>query len=80
MATPRRRLTRRLTAIGKPTLIVFGSEDRVYRVEDSLEGFRDVPNAKSVLIEGAGHAPQLEQPERVARLLLGFAGESLNRR
>ena len=72
-------LDERLTAIGKPTLIVFGSEDRVYRVEDSLEGFRDVPNAKSVLIEGAGHAPQLEQPERVARLLLGFAGESFNR-
>ena len=73
-------LDERLTALGRPTLIVFGSEDQVYRAEDSLKGFHDVPNAKSVVIEGAGHAPQLEQPEEVASLLRDFAAESFDRR
>jgi pimeloyl-ACP methyl ester carboxylesterase len=70
-------LDERLTALGKPTLIIFGSEDQSYEVEESLEGFSEVPGAKAITVEGAGHAPQLEQPERVSRLLLDFAAENL---
>jgi pimeloyl-ACP methyl ester carboxylesterase len=56
-----------------PLLVIFGSEDQVFDAEESLEGFSDVPGARTELIEGAGHAPQVEQPEEVAALLEDFA-------
>jgi pimeloyl-ACP methyl ester carboxylesterase len=71
-------LDERLTAIGEPALIVFGSEDQTFPAEESLDAYRDVPDARSVLIDGAGHAPQLEQPREVTRLLLRFADESFS--
>jgi pimeloyl-ACP methyl ester carboxylesterase len=73
-------LDARLTEIGKPVLIVFGSEDQSFPAEESLDAYREVPNAKLALIDGAGHAPQLEQPREVTGLLRRFAHDSFSAR
>jgi pimeloyl-ACP methyl ester carboxylesterase len=40
-----------------------------------LEGYAKLlPNARTVVIAEAGHAPQLEQPERFADAVLSFLG------
>lgn len=69
----------RLAATGKPALVVFGSEDQVFPAKKSLNAYEDVPRTSTVLIRGAGHAPQLEQPRSVVRLLLRFAEERWRR-
>lgn len=56
-----------------PLMVIFGAEDQIFDAEKSLEGFEDVPGVRTELIEGAGHAPQVEKPAAVARLLEGFA-------
>jgi pimeloyl-ACP methyl ester carboxylesterase len=56
-----------------PLMVIFGAEDQVYDAEESIAGFSDVPGVRTELVEGAGHAPQVERPEEVARLLEGFA-------
>ena len=39
-----------------------------------------MPGAETVLIQGAGHSPDVEKPAETAALLLGFAGTSESRR
>jgi 3-oxoadipate enol-lactonase len=62
----------RLAEIRVPTLVVVGSED----VDDikSMAGrfAAEIPEARLVTIEGAGHLPSLERPEEFNRLLLDF--------
>lgn len=61
-----------LEGIAAPTLIVWGTRDRAvprYHIERHA---RALPNAKSVIIENAGHLPHYEYPDQVNRLLLDF--------
>jgi pimeloyl-ACP methyl ester carboxylesterase len=68
-----RSLDERLGAIEVPLLVIFGAEDQIYDPpEDALEAYGDVPGARTALIERAGHSPNVETPERVAALILGF--------
>ena len=59
-----------------PLMVIFGAEDQLYDAELSLEGYEDVPGVQTELIEGAGHAPQVEKPEEVAELIEAFSAES----
>jgi pimeloyl-ACP methyl ester carboxylesterase len=56
-----------------PLMAIFGSDDQIIDAEKALEGYSDVPGIQTEIIEGAGHAPQIEQPEAVATLLEGFS-------
>jgi pimeloyl-ACP methyl ester carboxylesterase len=56
-----------------PLMVIFGAEDQIFDADVSLEGYADVPGVQTELIEDAGHAPQVEQPEEVADLLDGFS-------
>ena len=58
-----------------PLLVIFGAEDQIFDAERAVEGFGDVPGVRTEIVDGAGHAPQVEQPEAVASLLEGFAVE-----
>lgn len=61
----------RLTALGKPLLVVFGEDDRRWR-SSSAADYRVVPGAKVELLPGLGHSPILEDPPRTATPLLAF--------
>lgn len=68
-------LGERIAASGKPLLAIMGAEEQI--IDDpraALATYREtVPGAKTVLIEGAGHSPNVETPARTAALILAFA-------
>jgi 3-oxoadipate enol-lactonase len=58
--------------ITAPTLVLAGTEDRVLGAALPREVARRIPGAELTLMEGAGHFPNLEQPERFNEILLSF--------
>ncbi len=56
-----------------PLLVIFGAEDQVFDAEQAVEGYADVPGVQTEIVDEAGHAPQVEQPEAVATLLDEFS-------
>lgn len=59
-----------------PALILWGTADRLpgISVESARRMQRRLPGARLVLIDSAGHVPQLEQPNRVVEALIQFVG------
>ncbi|HYF47730.1 MAG TPA: alpha/beta hydrolase, partial [Acidimicrobiales bacterium] len=56
-----------------PVLVIFGAEDQVAtRMDDDLRVYREVPRSTVEVVEGAGHSPHVEQPDRTARLIVEF--------
>jgi pimeloyl-ACP methyl ester carboxylesterase len=66
-----RSLTDRITPLCLPLLVLFGAEDRRWRAS-SAEAYLAVPGARVELLPGVGHTPMMEDPDKTARLLLGF--------
>jgi len=66
-----------LEAIRAPTLVVTGSEDRVYPPALARDMARRIPGARLVEIEGAGHLTNLEQPGRFNQAVLEFLKEAV---
>jgi pimeloyl-ACP methyl ester carboxylesterase len=62
----------RLTALGLPVLVIFGTDDRRWR-SSSAAAYHDVPGARVELLPGVGHTPMMEDPQTTAKLLLDFA-------
>ncbi|SFR81900.1 Pimeloyl-ACP methyl ester carboxylesterase [Marinobacter daqiaonensis] len=61
-----------LSSIKAPTLIVWGREDRVLAPENARVFDQAIEQSRVVLLEGVGHVPMLEVPERSADLWLEF--------
>jgi len=59
-------------AEGTPTLIVWGDRDPIIPVEHGHAAHERVPHSQLEVFEGSGHFPQLDDPERFAKLLAGF--------
>ncbi len=55
-----------------PTLIVWGSKDRMIPAAHALSVQDELPDCRVELFEGAGHFPHLEDPDRFTRLLREF--------
>jgi pimeloyl-ACP methyl ester carboxylesterase len=68
-------LDRRLRETGVPLLAIFGAEDQIFEAKKSLAAYARVPGAKTALILGAGHSPDVEKPSGNAGLVLEFAAE-----
>lgn len=67
-------LHERLAAVAAPTLVVIGIDDPARsRGEEVAAG---IPGARLVLVDGAGHAPHLERPDRFHALVLDFLMET----
>src|SRR5262249_14439136 len=62
----------RLAPTGLPVLLIWGEGDRLLPVERARLALRRLPGARLVVVEGAAHAPQAEQPEAFNRALEGF--------
>jgi pimeloyl-ACP methyl ester carboxylesterase len=71
---PDRGLKGRAHRIAAPTLIVWGDADRIIAPAYAQEFAARIAGARIALIDRAGHLPQLEQPDAVAKTVLGFLG------
>jgi pimeloyl-ACP methyl ester carboxylesterase len=65
-------LNRRIERAGVPLLAIFGAEDQIYEAEPALAVYAKVPGARTALVPGAGHSPNVEKPGRTAALILEF--------
>lgn len=75
MLRPDDDLTGELASVRTPTLVIWGSEDRLIDISVAHvlhEGIRD---ARLVLLHDVGHCPQYEVPDRTADLLARFVQE-----
>jgi pimeloyl-ACP methyl ester carboxylesterase len=59
-----------------PTLFVWGSDDPVIPVEHGRNAHRVVQNSRYVEIEGSGHWPMLDAPDRLHDELVSFMKET----
>lgn len=62
----------RLAEIEVPTLVVWGLNDRIVRVEDAIGYHRLIPDSRLEIFERTGHLPQMERPARFNALLDEF--------
>jgi pimeloyl-ACP methyl ester carboxylesterase len=65
----------RLGEIACPTLIVWGSEDRLVPARDADEFARLIPNSRKVVWPETGHVAMLERPAAFNALLEAFLAE-----
>lgn len=59
-------------AVGCPVLLVMGERDTLVPVAAGAAAARLFPDARVAVIAGAGHAPFIQQPQRVAGHLQAF--------
>lgn len=72
---PNRRLSKRLYRCDTPTLLAWGSGDRLTATEPySALWQQSIPHATTVVVDNAGHMVQLEQPALLADAVLAFLG------
>jgi len=62
----------RVTGLATPTLIVWGSEDKVIDVEAAKILNNLMPRSEVIIMQNIGHAPMFEVPEQSAQDYLKF--------
>jgi pimeloyl-ACP methyl ester carboxylesterase len=67
----------RLNKIDKPVLIITGEKDTTYNHEISELLKSGISGAKEVVIKGAGHFPNLEDPENYNQVVYKFLKENI---
>ncbi len=58
--------------ITAPTLILWGVEDRIIDVRNASIFKQLIPHSQVVILEGVGHAPMIEVPEKSAKIYMDF--------
>lgn len=61
-----------LSKISQPTLIVVGEDDKATPVDSARKMLEAIPGSTLVIIPGAGHVSNLEQPEQFNKALREF--------
>lgn len=69
---PDKGLKKRIHRVVAPTLLVWGKEDRLVPPVYADEFARRLPDARVQTVDGAGHAPHLEDPALVGRMVRDF--------
>ena len=67
-----RKLRGRLGRATVPTLVVWGEQDRLISLAHGQAYVESLPDARLVVVPGAGHYPYLEQPEVFAEAVNTF--------
>jgi pimeloyl-ACP methyl ester carboxylesterase len=62
----------RLALMPQPTLLVSGREDRIVDPHSAAEAAKLLPNGQFLSVPACGHAPQMEKPWLVNRLVVHF--------
>ena len=65
-------LRERVAALGIPVRVIWGADDRLWPIE-AADGYRGLDNVQVLRLEGAGHTPMIEAPEKTAELIETFA-------
>lgn len=60
------------SAVRAPTLVVWGTEDRIISVRRAARTAQLIPRARLLILPRTGHVAQLERPVTVARAVLGM--------
>jgi pimeloyl-ACP methyl ester carboxylesterase/mannose-6-phosphate isomerase-like protein (cupin superfamily) len=63
----------RLGSVRVPVLVVWGAADRIYPPEHGEAFAGTIPGARLVVLDEAGHLPQLEAPSALLAAVLDFA-------
>jgi pimeloyl-ACP methyl ester carboxylesterase len=66
----------RLALVRHPTLLVSGREDKIVDPRAAAEAAKLLPQGRHVSIPRCGHAPQMEKPWLINRLVLHFLSSS----
>jgi pimeloyl-ACP methyl ester carboxylesterase len=68
-------LDQRMRETRKPLMVIMGAEEQIINepAKRLAEYRAAVPGARTKLIAGAGHSPNVEKPAQTAALVLGFA-------
>ena len=61
-----------LPRIAAPTLVLWGAQDGIVKPSYGAAYAARIPGARFATIEGAGHHPEIEQPDHFADHVLGF--------
>ncbi len=61
-----------LPRLTMPTLIVWGSRDRIVPLEHGVFLVKQIPGARIAIIRGAGHMPFYQKPQEFNRIVLSF--------
>jgi len=62
----------RMAALEPPAMFIWGSHDKLIPAGFARHVERWLPDAEQIVLEGCGHAPQVERPERTNGLLMRF--------
>jgi pimeloyl-ACP methyl ester carboxylesterase len=60
-----------------PVLLVWGDRDRMVYATGAERVLREVEGSRLVMLDNTGHCPQVEDPDRLTELLLGFPDASV---
>ena len=66
----------KLAELGIPTLVLWGENDDYAPVAGAYRFGKEIPGARLVIVEGAGHFVWEDDPERCAREVLAFLAEA----
>jgi len=62
----------KLGNITAPTLVIWGKEDKLIPFEYSQQFVSAINNCKFIPMEGCGHSPYVEEPEKLSELVIKF--------
>src|SRR5438552_18966431 len=65
----------RVGAIHKPTLVVWGREDKLIPLNFAERFHKEIANSHLRIINNCAHMPHVESPNEFARILLEFFGD-----
>ena len=65
----------RLPSLEMPTLVVWGTSERVLPTSQAREAFARLREGSLELIPNCGHLPHVEQPDRFVAILDRFLGQ-----
>jgi pimeloyl-ACP methyl ester carboxylesterase len=72
-------LRRALPRVTVPVLVAVGDQDRVTPPAAAVRLAASLPDGRLFIVEGSGHLPMLERPERVNPALRSFARSAFGR-
>jgi pimeloyl-ACP methyl ester carboxylesterase len=66
----------RLGAIQKPTLLIWGRDDKLVPLSFGERFHREIANSQLRKIDNCGHSPELENPDEFATAVIQFFGDT----